>query len=142
MSEWTADQDARLKRLKKANAGWKAISTLMGKSIQDLKTHWAELQLEEQNNAAAGNSTGWTSDLDAHLRGLKEADLPWKTIASELGKNVNEVKSRWAALSATGAEGQKGNESAWKDEVQLSRQNKRQVTFANPLITPGNVSGR
>lgn len=145
VSEWTADQEARLKRLKKAGAGWKAISTLMEKSIDDLKIRWAELQFEEdQNNSAKGeNSTdfpGWNPELDAHLRGLKEANMPWKLIASEVGKTVNEVKGRWAVLAVMPREEHNENGPVGKDEIHLSRQNKRQVSFASPLIAAETVS--
>lgn len=117
----------------------------MGKSIDDLKTHWAELQFKDnQNNSASGgNSTdfpGWNSELDAHLRGLKEANMPWKLIASEVGKTVNEVKARWAVLAVMPREEPNGDGAVGKDEVQLSRQNKRQVSFASPLIAAETVS--
>jgi hypothetical protein len=148
MSKWTSEQDARLRRLKRADAGWKAISALMGKSTHDLKTHWAELQTSDDNkNAMSKDPTlgveGWTPKLDTRLAALKDANTSWKTIAVTMGKSVSDVKARWAILSVEAMEEREEMEVQTQpvplDEVQL-RQHKRQVSFSSPLIIPGGVS--
>ncbi|KAK2760750.1 hypothetical protein FQN54_001986 [Arachnomyces sp. PD_36] len=145
-STWTAEQDARLRRLKRADAGWTAISAVMGKSIPSLKTRWTELEHEKaQNDRMSGglppdHSGGWTPDLDAYLKGLKESDLSWKVIAATMGRTVGEVKARWQILSILEREERESKEAMAMDGAQMSRQNKRQVSFASPLIMPENVS--
>jgi hypothetical protein len=118
----------------------------MGKSIPDLKSHWADLQVDTQQKASMSSGcmdfSGWSPELDARLRGLKDANMSWKTIAAELEKPASEVKARWAVLTVEVTEEQNENEDARKEETQPPRQHKRQVSFASPLIMPESVSER
>lgn len=54
-----------------------------------------------KGNAAAGAPNAgkaWTDEQDAELRRMKEANSQWKTIATELGRHVHEVKTRWGQI--------------------------------------------
>lgn len=54
-----------------------------------------------KGNAAGGAPNAgkaWTDAQDAELRRMKDANSQWKTIATELGRHVHEVKTRWGQI--------------------------------------------
>lgn len=55
-------------------------------------------QQKQNGNNNSNKNQGWTTEQDADLRRMKADNTSWKAIATELGKHVHEVKTRWGQV--------------------------------------------
>ena len=81
--------------------------------------------------SAPNAGMAWTEEQDAELRRMKGENGQWKAIATELGRHVHEVKSRWGQIKPP-EEGKK--EKKGKQRERQKDEEKAERTEESPTV--------
>ena len=100
-SFFTAEEDAKLIEMKKANKSWKDIMAEVKRPKHELSARFKELESGDKDETQkVDGGSKFTVAEDAKLTELKNGDAQWNQIAEQMKRSKEDVQARWRDIKS------------------------------------------